>query len=128
MCCACFSLFSCAFAGTAMDSSDRKTQLLTASRRGAARELFEETGINVQSQLDRMKPAFLRNTDDETVLENEYKHRLFFVLNVNDDDFAETGTAPMGKDGAHLKVCCVIIPPKWNLRHVTCNFPENPWI
>jgi 8-oxo-dGTP pyrophosphatase MutT (NUDIX family) len=89
---------------TATESNDRNTQLLTASRRGATRELFEETGIDVQSQLDRVKPAFIRKADDETVLENEYKQRLFFVLNVNDDDFAETGKAPMGKDGAHLKV------------------------
>jgi hypothetical protein len=27
--------------------------------------------------------------------------------------------------GAHLKVCCAIIPPRWNLRHVTCDYTEK---
>jgi hypothetical protein len=91
----------------AQESDDRDTQLQSAGKRGAARELFEETGLNVQSQLDRLKPAQLGNGGS---LPNEHKDRLFFFLNVNDSDFTDDGVHPMSDQGGHLKV----------------SFPDNP--
>ncbi|EEC51226.1 predicted protein [Phaeodactylum tricornutum CCAP 1055/1] len=80
------------------------TQLLEAGKRGAARELFEETGIDVRSQLHRMEPATLREPKDgESELANEYKHRLFYILNVANDDFLSHGETPMGTLGETLK-------------------------
>ena len=62
------------------DKNDRNSQLLQASKRGASRELFEETGIDLRTQLDRLQPANLhREKGDNTKLINEYKHRLFFT-------------------------------------------------
>ncbi len=80
------------FFEAAEESRDSETQLLLASRAGAARELYEETGLDVRYQLDRLEPAALRNgtefdDDGKPVLENELKHRLYFFLPVTDDDF-----------------------------------------
>jgi 8-oxo-dGTP pyrophosphatase MutT (NUDIX family) len=67
--------------------------LLTAAQMGAARELFEETGMNVQSNLDRLQPASLRpdvEFDPETgspTLGCELRQRLYFFLEVTDADF-----------------------------------------
>jgi 8-oxo-dGTP pyrophosphatase MutT (NUDIX family) len=86
------------------------TQLLEAGKRGAARELFEETGIDVRSQLHRMEPATLREPKDgESELANEYKHRLFYILNVANDDFLSHGETPMGTLGETLKVSTVYL-------------------
>lgn len=87
----------------AEESSDRKTQLEAACKGGAARELFEETGIDIRSQLNRLEPVIIRKEKDEDEkLVNEYKHRLFFSLLVSDDDFPKHGTLPMTKQ--NLKV------------------------
>lgn len=92
----------------------RENQLQLAGKAGVARELFEETGIYIRSQLDRFVPAKLRviakhNKDGIIVLANEYKHRLFYFLIVTDDDFAKQGVGAMGTDivnssCAHIKV------------------------
>lgn len=79
-------------------------QLLLASKRGAARELFEETGIDVQKSLDRVQPLALTQ-EMSSGPRNEYKHRLFYVLKVTDSDFSSTGGVhPMDNMGSHLKV------------------------
>ena len=52
---------------------------------GAARELYEETGIDIRCTcLDRLQPIKVIE-DSETYF--KLKKRLFFVLQVNDDDF-----------------------------------------
>lgn len=66
--------------------------LYFAARAGCARELYEETGINVRQELDRFQPAVLNpgdrdKTNKKLKLINAYKHRLFFVLHVKDEDF-----------------------------------------
>jgi 8-oxo-dGTP pyrophosphatase MutT (NUDIX family) len=103
----------------------REELLMKACKVGAARELWEETKIDIRKDLDRLEPAILRNTEDPandeehehggdeeddatttttTILSNEYKHRLFFFLLVDDDDFPGEGDAvPMGI-GKDLKV------------------------
>ena len=56
---------------------------------GAARELFEETGLDVRKTcLDRLHPTKVVNaTDEEKKTYFKLKKRLFFTLQVNDDDF-----------------------------------------
>jgi 8-oxo-dGTP pyrophosphatase MutT (NUDIX family) len=80
----------------ARESHNAKSQLLQAAKVAAARELWEETGLDVREQLDRLEPASLRTTTEavatlkkkkDLLLPNEYKHRLFFFLQVNDNDF-----------------------------------------
>jgi len=78
---------------------------------GAARELFEETGIDLRDKMDRFVPASLRTKpkikDGVEILRNEHKHRLFFFLSVSDADFPSEGTAPIGSEGTHLRVSVV---------------------
>ena len=94
----------------AKKSSDENQQLLLACRSGAARELFEETGIDMRGQLDRLEPAPLRKDPqmDEDgsrfLLSNELKHRLFYFLPVTDNDFATKGIGPVSGEGQNLKV------------------------
>jgi 8-oxo-dGTP pyrophosphatase MutT (NUDIX family) len=96
------------FEEAARQSSDMKEQLLIAGKIGASRELFEETGIDVRWKLDRLEPASLRTETKVKhgveILNNEYNHRLFYLLSVTDDDFASKGKTPFGTDGKHLKV------------------------
>jgi 8-oxo-dGTP pyrophosphatase MutT (NUDIX family) len=96
------------FVEAARQSSDKKTQLLIAGKIGAARELFEETGIDVRKKLDRLEPASLRTEakvkHGVELLQNEYNDRLFYLLTVTDDDFATKGVTALGTDGKHLKV------------------------
>ena len=80
------------FVAAARLSSDPKQQLLHAAKAGTAREIFEETGIDVRADLDRLEPAILRSNPETSkkgkeLLQNEYKQRLFFFLNVTDADF-----------------------------------------
>lgn len=79
----------------ARKSNDAKTQLFFAAKCGGARELYEETGIDVRSQLERLEPIILRTTEDkdESQLQNEHKHRVFFRLDISDDDFPASGEA-----------------------------------
>mmetsp|Transcript_12863 Transcript_12863/g.24434 ORF Transcript_12863/g.24434 Transcript_12863/m.24434 type:complete len:230 (-) Transcript_12863:33-722(-) len=94
----------------AKQSNDADEQLLLAAKAGAARELFEETGIDMQCQLDRLRPAQLKTDGNSKPssfsLPNLYKSRLFFFLPVTDRDFPKEGgnTSPMGTIGKHLKL------------------------
>jgi 8-oxo-dGTP pyrophosphatase MutT (NUDIX family) len=87
----------------------RESQLLLAATVGAARELFEETGIDLRRNLHRIQPVPLHNGDEKRpeLMENEYKHRLFFTVTVKDGDFPRVGVPPMDDVGKHLKVCAV---------------------
>jgi 8-oxo-dGTP pyrophosphatase MutT (NUDIX family) len=59
--------------------------LYGAAKCGSARELFEETGIDMRQSLDRFQPLWLAPHSKN--LRNEHKHRLFFVVPVTDSDF-----------------------------------------
>lgn len=88
----------------AEQTSDPNQKLLLAAKAGAARELYEETGMDVLRQLDRLQPAPLQH-EEEARLPNLYKSRLFFFLPVIDDDFPQgNGVPPMGDLGKHLKL------------------------
>ena len=80
----------------ASTSRSWKQQRYYAARAGCLRELYEETGINIQDP-ERLLPLALNEStstydkDDKKknkeLLINEYKHRLFFVVTVTDQDF-----------------------------------------
>ena len=89
---------------TAEQADDPYQQLLIAAKAGAARELYEETGMDILRQLDRLDPAPLHNDPSSNPLPNLYKSRLFFFLSVTDDDFPKGGITPMGTVGKHLKL------------------------
>lgn len=73
-------------------------ELFLASRIGCAREVYEETSMDFRTQLDRFRPLVLyeplkyqetqTKKDANRMLINEYKHRIFFVCEVSDEDFA----------------------------------------
>ena len=92
------------FIKAASTANTRNTQLLLAAQTGAARELYEETGIDLRNHLDRVQPVKLRQEEKKDTLDNEYKQRLFFTVTVKDSDFPPKGVAPMEDTGKHLKV------------------------
>ena len=100
-------------------------QLLEAAKAGAARELWEETGINVQDELHRLQPAALKSSNTATELSCEIKNRLFFFLAVTDNDFlspdktSEQLVAPLGTEGRHLKI-------KYSVEHSGFDFEKDP--
>ena len=100
-------------------------QLLEAAKAGAARELWEETGINVRNQLHRLQPAALKASNTATELSCEIKHRLFFFLAATDDDFlsadktSEQLVGPLGTEGRHLKI-------KYSVEHSGFDFEKDP--
>lgn len=97
------------FLNAAKVASTRDSQLLLAAKAGAARELYEETGLDVRHDLSRIEPVRLQYAFkvEAGTLENEYKSRLFYVLFVNDADFCGTGVAPMSEAGSDLRVCLI---------------------
>jgi len=83
--------------------------LLEACMMGAARELYEETGIDVRSQLDRLEPAALKDSNNgSNQLTCMLKNKCYFYLSVNDEDFPKGDgpeyKPPMDDTGSHLKV------------------------
>jgi 8-oxo-dGTP pyrophosphatase MutT (NUDIX family) len=62
-------------------------QLYLSARLGCIREIYEETGIDLRKQVDRLRPMVLYDKPERGRLINELKHRLFYVCEVQDDDF-----------------------------------------
>eukprot|EP00563_Minutocellus_polymorphus_P010033 CAMPEP_0181063700 /NCGR_PEP_ID=MMETSP1070-20121207/23787_1 /TAXON_ID=265543 /ORGANISM="Minutocellus polymorphus, Strain NH13" /LENGTH=259 /DNA_ID=CAMNT_0023143925 /DNA_START=1 /DNA_END=781 /DNA_ORIENTATION=+ len=102
-----------------------QTQLLEAAKAGAARELWEETGVDVRNQLGRLQPAALKSSNTATALSCEIKHRLFFFLAATDADFlsadktSEQLVGPLGAEGRHLKI-------KYSVEHSGFDFEKDP--
>ncbi|KAL7564294.1 hypothetical protein ACA910_014356 [Epithemia clementina (nom. ined.)] len=100
------------FEEAAKQSQDRQTQLILASKAGAARELFIETGMDFRSNLDRFEPAQLRalNPIEKAMIAvNELKDHLFFFLQVGDEEFPTGGDedslqAPCCQEGSTLRL------------------------
>jgi 8-oxo-dGTP pyrophosphatase MutT (NUDIX family) len=69
------------------ESSTKEKILLEACKMGAARELFEETGIDVRGQLERLEPAAILTSSTGNKLDCMLKDKCYFQLNVNDKDF-----------------------------------------
>eukprot|EP00538_Stauroneis_constricta_P005222 CAMPEP_0119547994 /NCGR_PEP_ID=MMETSP1352-20130426/2020_1 /TAXON_ID=265584 /ORGANISM="Stauroneis constricta, Strain CCMP1120" /LENGTH=248 /DNA_ID=CAMNT_0007593139 /DNA_START=70 /DNA_END=816 /DNA_ORIENTATION=- len=88
------------FEDAAKRHSERAVQLQMAAANGCARELFEETGIDVRQSLERrLKIVQLHNGngggEQKQVVQNGLKHRMFYLLQVTDEDFF----APQDADG-----------------------------
>lgn len=67
---------------------DPRRQLILASKNAVVRELWEETGIDVRGDLTRLTPTPLRfDFECNNELNNEHKKRLFYSLELTDDDF-----------------------------------------
>ena len=71
--------------------SNIKERIYMASKIGCAREVYEETGIELRQNLDRLLPIRLFSSSNKSKLsnrfQNEHKHRLFFLVLVSDSDF-----------------------------------------
>ena len=72
--------------------SQAKMQLQLAARQGAARLLYEDTGIDVRDRMNRLQPAVLRlkppkDASGVRCLKNEYEQKLYYFLQVSEADF-----------------------------------------
>jgi hypothetical protein len=99
-------------------------QLEEASKAAAARELSEESRIDIRN-LDRLESATLQTPSkmNETridLLQNYYHRRLFFFLKLTDNDFPAEGMAPTSDRGSDLRVR---IPCSSKLTVAPCIFP-----
>ena len=75
-------------------------QLQLAARKAAARALYEGTGMDIRKKVDRLTPAVLRvptqaDAKSTQYLKNEYENRLYYFLQVSEDDFISAS-----KDGS----------------------------
>jgi len=86
--------FQDAISRTPENSKEGPALLMLACKIGAARELYEETGIDIRAALDRLQPVRLRENSDESLF-CELKKRLFFKLCLEDSDFGTTGIESM---------------------------------
>jgi 8-oxo-dGTP pyrophosphatase MutT (NUDIX family) len=80
------------FLKAAKQSGDSQVQLQIAAREAAARQLYEKTGLDIRHDVDRFKPAILRlnppvGPKGVQYLKNEYKSKLYYFLQVDEDDF-----------------------------------------
>ena len=105
--------------GASSPPIDPQEQLVLAGKLGAARELYEETGMDLRHQLDRLKPAKLFKKDKKGRVSNEYKSRLFYVLHLTDDDFLRADDMPIA-DAAFLQRPMGAQPPNLNVSHDVC--------
>ena len=88
------SIYSISSHEKANQSGSAKIQLQIAAREGAAREVYKSTGIDVMQHLDRLKPAVLQlnppaDSEGKKPLKNEHENRLYYFLQVSEDDFAQ---------------------------------------
>ena len=98
------------FKAAAEATSNPLQQLQLAGRMGAARELFEETSIDLRNSLDRLHPAKLCKTEKKDKLSNEHKNRLFYSVELTDEDFP-TGENMSMSDAAFLQKAMGVQPP-----------------
>ena len=83
------------FLDAAKQSGRPQVQLQIAARIAAARQLFETTGLDIRHQANRFKPAVLNvNPPMDPVrgfryLRNENENKLYYFLQVDEDDFSK---------------------------------------
>jgi 8-oxo-dGTP pyrophosphatase MutT (NUDIX family) len=80
------------FLKAAKESGKAQVQLQIAAREAAARQLYERTGLDIRHDVDRFKPAILRlnppvDAKGVQYLKNEYKNKLYYFLQVDEEDF-----------------------------------------
>ena len=98
------------FKEAAKATSDPLQQILLAGKMGTARELFEETAMDVRNSLERLEPTILYRKERKDKLSNEYKNRLFYTLKLTDDDFLSGENMSMS-DAAFLQKAMGAQPP-----------------
>jgi len=98
----------------AVHPDDPKAQLQLAGQMGSARELCEETGMDLRAQLDWLQPANLRAKGKKNKLSNEFKHRLFYKVELTDDDFLKEQNMPIA-DAAFLQHAMGAQPPPFKV-------------
>eukprot|EP00984_Skeletonema_dohrnii_P010215 scaffold3992_cov141-Skeletonema_dohrnii-CCMP3373.AAC.2 len=78
---------------SSVDEDSSHPLLLLACKIGAARELYEETGIDLRNDLHRFQPVQLRRSKKDGLFTTScvLKHRLFFRVCFTDDDFVTQG-------------------------------------
>ena len=78
---------------SSVDGDSSHPLLTLACKIGAARELYEETGIDLRNDLNRLQPVQLRKSkkDGSFTTSCVLKHRLFFKICFTDDDFVTDG-------------------------------------
>lgn len=83
------------FEGTVKKNADATKEqiLLEACKLGAARELYEETGIDIRRSLDRLEPASLTKVNSKNELECMLKNKCYFHLQLTDKDFFSSQTS-----------------------------------
>lgn len=115
-----------------LSNGNSTKELEVAGKLGAARELYEEAGMDIRkSCLDRLQPVNVHTKKDEKETASfMWKKRLFFVLRVNDDDFFiqkdNNNTdevqfpfvSPICDDGKHLML-------KVSIEHSGYTFEKN---
>ena len=118
-----------------INTSSSHPLLVLACKIGAARELYEETGIDLRNSLNRLQPVPLRDDNSSKVNEKEddltcrFKHRLFFKICLTDDDFV-TDEGFDSKMGLGLSQSMNTDPPKLMIKlsheHQGFIFEPNP--
>lgn len=103
------------FEAAAKATNNPMEQLMLAGRMGTARELFEETGMDLRNSLNRLQPSRLYSKVKNDKLMNEYKSRLFYTVNLTDDDFLN-GASMSVSEAAFLQKAMGAQPPNLKLK------------
>lgn len=103
------------FKAAAQVTGEPLEQLLLAGKMGTARELFEETSIDLRNSLERLEPTKLYSKERKDKLSNEYKNRLFYTVHLRDDDFP-TAEKMSVSGAAFLQKAMGVNPPNLKLK------------
>ncbi|CAB9500217.1 NUDIX domain [Seminavis robusta] len=95
--------------------TNKLEQLQLAGKMGAAREMYEETGLDVRNALHRLEPTRLYPHQHKKKLMNEFKSRLFYTLHLTDQDFL-SGENMSVSDAAFLQRAMGANPPPVQLK------------
>lgn len=68
-------------------SADKRTRLLTAAKLAAGRHIFEQNGIDIRKDIERLRPCEIQSDNKVNGLNCELKGVLYFCLFVRDEDF-----------------------------------------
>ena len=82
---------------------------------GTARELFEETGMDFRNALHRLQPTRLYAKHSPDKLPNEYKCRLFYTVDLSDEDFLKEENLSIS-EAAFLQKAMGAQPPNLKVR------------
>ena len=97
------------FLKAAKESGNSQVQLQIAAREAAARQLYEKTGLDIRHDVDRFKPAILRlnppvDAKGVQYLKNEYKNKLYYFLQVDEEDFVSPNAVVDDIDSSKYKL------------------------